>query len=215
MSVANDAPSPNHVLKRRDFLYVATATAAAMGGIAALVPLIDQMNPAADVLAAGGPITVDLSKVMLGQQVVFRWQEKPIFIVHRTPKMLHELTAPSLLARLRDPESQAFQQPAYADNWSRAINPNFLVVVGICTHLGCIPDFKPMPHDPSLGANWPGGYLCPCHGSRYDLAGRVFQGVPAPLNLPVPPYHFENASTMVLGANPKGSNYSLTSVLQL
>jgi ubiquinol-cytochrome c reductase iron-sulfur subunit len=134
-------------------------------------------------------------------------------VVRRTQAILQELKAPSLLGQLRDPNSEERQQPTYATNWSRALNPEFLVLVGICTHLGCIPTFTPAPG--SLSPTWPGGYLCHCHGSRYDLAGRVFKGVPAPLNLPVPPCSFSNGKTLVVGENPKGENFDLSSVEQM
>jgi ubiquinol-cytochrome c reductase iron-sulfur subunit len=141
------------------------------------------------------------------------WQSKPIFIVHRTPAILEELKARSLLAMLRDPNSDQVQQPPYARNWSRSIRPEYLVAVGICTHLGCIPTFTPKPGE--VGPHWPGGYLCHCHGSKYDLAGRVFQGVPAPFNLPVPPYHFGSDTSLVIGENPPGETFALSSVAQL
>jgi ubiquinol-cytochrome c reductase iron-sulfur subunit len=203
-------PAP---VKRRDFLYLATGAFGIVGSLFALWPLIDQMEPSSDVLAAGGPVSINLAPILPGQQILIIWQSKPIFIVHRTPAILKTLKSGSLLARLRDPNSEQLQQPPYAANWSRSIRPEYLVVVGICTHLGCIPTFTPKPG--SLSPSWPGGYLCHCHGSRYDLAGRVFQGVPAPLNLPVPPYHFANDTTLVIGENPKGSNYSLAAVQQL
>jgi ubiquinol-cytochrome c reductase iron-sulfur subunit len=200
-------------VKRRDFLYIATATLGGMGGLAALWPFIDQMEPGADVLSAGAPISVDLSSLQPGQQIVVVWRSRPIFVVRRTQAILQELKAPSLLGQLRDPNSEERQQPTYATNWSRALNPEFLVLVGICTHLGCIPTFTPAPG--SLSPTWPGGYLCHCHGSRYDLAGRVFKGVPAPLNLPVPPCSFSNGKTLVVGENPKGENFDLSSVEQM
>jgi ubiquinol-cytochrome c reductase iron-sulfur subunit len=137
----------------------------------------------------------------------------PIFIVHRTPAMLATLRLPSLLDLLRDPGSQEHQQAPYAANWSRSQKPEFLVLVGICTHLGCIPTFSPQAG--SLIAGAPGGWLCHCHGSKYDLAGRVFKGVPAPYNLPVPPYRFSDPTTLMLGENPPGSNFALSSVQQL
>jgi ubiquinol-cytochrome c reductase iron-sulfur subunit len=197
-------------VKRRDFLYIATGAFGAVGAVFALWPFIDQMEPSSDVLAAGGPISVDLAPILPGQQILIVWQSKPIFIVHRTSAILEKLKAKSLLSILRDPNSQQLQQPPYAANWSRSIRPEYLVVVGICTHLGCIPTFTPKPG--SLGPAWPGGYLCHCHGSRYDLAGRVFQGVPAPLNLPVPPYHFASDTTLIIGENPKGETFALSSV---
>lgn len=200
-------------VKRRDFLYVVTAAAAAAGLAFAAWPFIDQMEPGANKLAATGPITVDLSTVTAGQQILVRWQTHPIFIVHRTPQILAALKNKSLLAKLRDPESDHLQQPPYAKNWCRSLKPEYLVLVGTCTHLGCIPTFTPRPGE--LGPSWPGGYLCHCHGSRYDLAGRVFRGVPAPLNLPVPPYTFRSGTTLEIGSNPQGENYSISSVEQL
>jgi ubiquinol-cytochrome c reductase iron-sulfur subunit len=200
-------------VKRRDFLYVATAGAAGVGGLAAVWPFIDQMMPDAAVLSAGAPLPVNLSSLLPGQQIVVQWRSHPIFIVRRTPAILKELKNSALLRRLRDPQSQQLQQPVYAQNWSRSINPEFLIVVGICTHLGCIPTFTPNPG--SLGPSWPGGYLCHCHGSKYDLAGRVFEGVPAPFNLPVPPHSFADPHTLLIGQNPKGATFDLTSIEQI
>jgi ubiquinol-cytochrome c reductase iron-sulfur subunit len=200
-------------IKRRDFLYIATAAMGAVGGLAATWPFIDQMEPSLAVLAAGVPVSIDLSPIQPGQQIVVVWRSRPIFIVHRTPAVLDELKAKSLLNQLRDPNSEELQQPPYAANWSRSINPEFLVVIGICTHLGCIPTFAPDPG--SLAPAWPGGYLCHCHGSKYDLAGRVFKRVPAPYNLPVPPHTFANRKTLVIGENPKGETFDLSSIDQL
>ena len=195
---------------RRDFLYIATGAVAAVGAGLLVWPLVDQMQPSSDVLARGVPITVDISSLQPGAQVVVRWRSRPIFIVRRTHKSLDELKQPTLLQRLSDPQSVQRQQPKYAQNWSRSIKPEYLVLVGICTHLGCVPTFKPDMGE--LGPSWPGGYFCPCHGSKYDLAGRVFKGVPAPLNLPVPPYHFASDSSLVIGENPPGSTFSLSEV---
>ena len=203
----------NGEIRRRDFLYIATGTAAVIGGALALWPFVDQMEPSADVMAAAGPVTVDLSKIEPGQQIVVIWQTRPIFVVHRTAAILSRLTQKAELALLRDPGSEEPQQPSYAANWSRSLKPEWLVVVGICTHLGCIPTLTPSPGE--LGPSWPGGYLCHCHGSKYDLAGRVFKGVPAPFNLPVPPYHFAGNSQLVVGENPKGETFQLSSVKQL
>ena len=195
---------------RREFLFLATAATTAIGVASLAWPFIDQMNPSADVIAAGGPVTVDIAKVEPGQQIVVTWRGRPIFIVHRTPDALAALKSTSMLDRLRDPQSQALQQPPYAKNWSRSVKPEFAVLVGICTHLGCIPSFRP-----TVTADWPGGYLCQCHGSKYDLAGRVFRNVPAPYNLPVPPYRFETDATLVIGDNPQGSQFALEDVQQL
>jgi ubiquinol-cytochrome c reductase iron-sulfur subunit len=198
---------------RRDFLYIAAGALAGTGALVACWPFIDQMNPSAGALAAGAPMRVDLAPLAPGQQIIVRWRSMPIFIVHRTPAMLAALKQPSWLGLLRDPQAQEHQQPAYAQNWSRSEKPEYLVLVGICTHLGCIPTFS--PGTGSLAASVPGGWLCHCHGSKYDLAGRVFKGVPAPFNLPVPPYHFTGPTTLMLGENPQGVSFDLSSVEQL
>lgn len=200
-------------LNRRDFLHIATGAFAATGAIFAAWPFIDQMNPSADVIAAAAPVSVDLSAIAAGQQISVLWRGHPMFIVSRTPAALERLKSPALLARLRDPESKTRQQPAYAANWARALKPEYLVLIGVCTHLGCIPEFK--PDTGSLAPDWPGGYFCPCHGSKYDLAGRVFKAVPAPLNLPVPPYRFASDKTLVIGENPPGEHFALSDISQL
>ena len=173
------------------------------------------MNPDAAILAAGGPVDLDLSKITSGQQVVVRWRDRPVFVINRTTALLQALKSKALLEELADPQSNEHQQPLYAKNWHRSIKPEFGVLVGICTHLGCIPNFFPQPNVSSPAANWPGGYFCPCHGSKYDLAGRVFKGVPAPYNLPVPPYHFVNDITIRVGENPKGANFDFASIRQI
>lgn len=200
-------------VQRRDFLYVATGAVAGMGVLFALWPFIDQMEPGADVISAGAPVTVDLSSLQPGQQITVLWRSHPIFVVRRTSKILNGLKSDALLKRLRDPLSEENQQPQYATNWCRALNPEYLVVVGICTHLGCIPTFMPNPG--SVDANWPGGYLCHCHGSQYDLAGRVFRNVPAPYNLPVPPYSFSRSHILSIGENPRGLEFDLSSITQI
>jgi len=216
MSDASSFPTPPSVEPtRRDFLYVATAAAGTIGAAATLIPLVDQMNPDASTLAAGGPVDLDLSSVRPGQQVVVRWRERPIFVVNRTAQMLETLQNPQLLAGLADPQSSERQQPPYAVNWHRSVKPEFSVLVGICTHLGCIPLFEPSPNATQPATDWLGGYFCPCHGSRYDLAGRVFRGVPAPYNLPVPPYRFLNDTTIRVGENPLDVNFDFSSVEQI
>jgi len=200
---------------RRDFLYIATGTVAAVGAVATLVPMVSQMNPDASTLAAGGPVDLDISKIEPGQQVVVRWRERPVFVFHRTPETLKTLQDPKLIAVLSDPNSQQVQQAPYATNWHRSIKPEFGILVGICTHLGCIPLFYPQPNATTPVADWPGGYFCPCHGSKYDPAGRVFSGVPAPYNLPVPPYTFVSNITIRIGENPSGSNWDFGSIRQL
>jgi ubiquinol-cytochrome c reductase iron-sulfur subunit len=200
---------------RRDFLYVATGAAALVGTLAALFPMIDQMEPDASTLAAGGPVDFDLSKLQSGQQAVVRWRSRPVFIVNRSPAALKTLQDPKLLANLSDASSSALQQPPYAENWHRSIKPEYSVLVGICTHLGCIPMFYPDPSDSLPAANWLGGYFCPCHGSKYDLAGRVFNGVPAPYNLPVPPYRLVNDTTIRIGENPTDVVWDFDSIVQI
>jgi ubiquinol-cytochrome c reductase iron-sulfur subunit len=200
---------------RRDFLYIATATVGAVGAAAALVPLIDQMNPDASTLAAGGPVDVDVSKIAEGSQIMVRWRERPIWIYHRSQQALKTLQSTQDIALLSDPNSEQQQQPPYATNWHRSIKPEYGVLVGICTHLGCIPLFFPDASATQPVANWPGGYFCPCHGSKYDGAGRVFSGVPAPYNLPVPPYRFVNNTTIRIGENPQDSAWNFDAIRQL
>jgi len=200
---------------RRDFLYIATGTVAAVGAAAVLVPLIAQMNPDASALAAGGPVDLDVSKIEAGQQVVVRWRERPIFVFRRTPETLKTLEDPKLLSQLSDPSSQQMQQPPYATNATRSLKPEYGVLVGICTHLGCIPMFYPSPSATVPVTNWLGGYFCPCHGSKYDPAGRVYSGVPAPYNLPVPPYNFVSDTTLRIGENPGGVTWDFGSIRQL
>ncbi len=200
---------------RRDMLYLSTAAVCGVGAAATLIPLISQMNPDAAAVAAGAPIDVDLSKVAPGAQLTVKWRDNPVFIVNRTPALLKTLDDKAVVGDLSDPDSTATQQPAYARNWHRSIRPEIGVYVGICTHLGCIPQFEPRPSATTPAPNWPGGYFCPCHGSKYDLAGRVFRGVPAPYNLPVPPCRFLDDTHLRVGENPAGSTFDLDSIQQL
>jgi len=200
---------------RRDFLTLLALSGAAVGVGAIAWPFIDSMQPAADTLAAGEPLDVDISKIAPGQQIVVVWRGKPILLVRRTPEALKTLQDPKLLGVLADANSKVLQQPAYAENWHRSVNPEIAVLVGICTHLGCIPVFYPNPSATDPQPNWPGGYLCPCHGSKYDLAGRVYSGVPAPYNLPVPPYRVVNDKTVRIGENPTGADFDLNSIVQI
>ncbi|MGH7246483.1 MAG: ubiquinol-cytochrome c reductase iron-sulfur subunit [Pseudomonadota bacterium] len=219
--MANHAPATATGLpegeepSRRDFLYIATGTVATVGVIATLVPIFDQMNPDASTLAAGGPVDIDVSKIEKGSQILVRWRERPIFVFHRSPQNLKMLQSSQDLSLLSDPNSKVMQQPPYATNWHRSIKPEFGILVGICTHLGCIPLFYPAPSANTPVANWPGGYFCPCHGSKYDAAGRVFAGVPAPYNLPVPPYRFINDTTIRVGENSGNSAWDFSSIAQL
>ena len=188
---------------RRRFLTATTAVVGGVGIIAAAVPFIKTWQPSARAKSAGAPVLADISKIEAGQKVTIGWRSLPVFVVNRTPAQLAVL--PEEDSQLRDPHSDEIsQQPAYAKNETRSIKPEWLVMIGICTHLGCVPDFfgeiKPEPFDP----HWKGGFFCPCHKSRYDIAGRVFQGVPAPLNMVIPPYHFVNDTLIQIGVDPKG-----------
>ncbi len=200
---------------RRDMLYLVTGSVAAVGAALSVWPFIDQMNPDARTIAAAGPVDIDVSQIQEGQRMVTLWAQRPVFVVHRPKSALDTLRDPKLLAQLRDPDSDNWQQPEYAKNWSRSIKPEFLVLVGICTHLGCVPLFDPQPDPTNPAPDWLGGFFCPCHGSKYDLAGRVFQGVPAPYNLPVPPYHFPDDKTLRVGQNPPGQTWDFNSIMQV
>ncbi len=212
---AATAPHGDDGMPRRDFLTLVALAGAGVGTAAICWPFIDSMQPAADTLAAGEPIDVDVSKIAAGQQIVVVWRGKPILLVRRTPDALKTLQDPKLLGILSDPDSKVLQQPDYAENWHRSVNPEYAVLVGICTHLGCVPVFYPNKSATDPQPNWPGGYLCPCHGSKYDLAGRVYSGVPAPYNLPVPPYKMVNDKIVRIGENPAGSTFDLNSIVQI
>jgi ubiquinol-cytochrome c reductase iron-sulfur subunit len=188
---------------RRHFLTVATAVTGGVGAIATAVPFVLSFKPSARAQALGAPVEVDISKIELGALLKVEWRGRLIYILHRSPEMLAELKKDAEL--LRDPTSQDSTQPSYAQNEHRSIRPEFLVMEGVCTHLGCAPAprFEVAPVD--LGPAWPGGFYCPCHGSKFDLAGRVFTGVPAPLNLAVPPYRFVNDSTIQIGSDTENS----------
>jgi ubiquinol-cytochrome c reductase iron-sulfur subunit len=181
---------------RRKALTTGTALVGGIGAATAIWPFLSSMKPSASALAAGAPVEVDLSKMEPGQQIQEIWRRKPVWIIRRTPEMLETLTA--LTDKLRDPNSEEVsQQPAFAQNEIRSINEEFLVLIGICTHLGCSPEFKPDPGE--INASWLGGFYCACHGSRFDLAGRVYKNVPANKNLEVPPYHFNSENRILIG----------------
>jgi ubiquinol-cytochrome c reductase iron-sulfur subunit len=146
---------------------------------------------------------------------VVLWRSRPVFVVNRPPDAIKGLVGDAHRNLLRDPDSEVHQQPPYAQNYYRSAKPEYLVLVGICTHLGCIPKFFPDPSPSDPAANWLGGYFCPCHGSKYDLAGRVFKSVPAPYNLPVPPYRFVDDKTLRVGENPPGVNWDFGEILQI
>ena len=189
---------------RRRFLTATTAVVGAVGAGFAAVPFIKSWSPSARARFAGAPVTQDIAALAEGAQLVLNWRGQPIFIARRSPKMLEIMK--SLEGMLADPASaNAEQQPGYAQNATRSIKPDVSVLVGVCTHLGCAPEFLPEVKAEPFDPNWKGGYFCPCHKSRYDLAGRVYKGQPAPANLPVPPYYFENDNTVVIGVDPKGA----------
>lgn len=187
--------------KRR--LLIAATTAA--GGVAAAgagAPFVLSLMPSERAKAAGAPVEVDLSGVAPGTMISVEWQGKPVWIVHRTPEMLDMLAKHD--ADIADPASEVPQQPEYCKNPTRSIKPEFLVVLGICTHLGCSPTFRPEVAPADLGPAWPGGWFCPCHGSRFDLAARVFKGVPAPTNLIIPPHKYLSDTRLLIGDDSKG-----------
>jgi ubiquinol-cytochrome c reductase iron-sulfur subunit len=183
---------------RRKFLTLATGAGAAIGVVFAAVPFVESWNPSERARALGAPVEVDLSKMEIGQLITSMWRQQVIYIVRR-PKALVEALSKND-ANLKDPKSAESDQPAYARNEMRSRTAEFLVMIGYCTHLGCLPKAFFDPGDPVLGADWPGGFRCPCHGSRYDMAGRVFDGSPAPTNLVVPPYSYRDPTTLVIGS---------------
>ncbi len=182
---------------RRRFLTAATSVVGAVGMGFVLVPFISSMQPSAKARAAGAPVRADISKLEPGQMIRVKWRGKPVWLVRRTEKMLEVL--PTLDTTLRDPESLESIQPPYAQNEFRSIKPELLVTVGICTHLGCSPTYRPDAGAADLGADWEGGFFCPCHGSKFDLAGRVYKGVPAPTNLVIPPHSYLSETELLIG----------------
>lgn len=186
---------------RRHFLLVATTVTGLAGVGATAVPFIASWKPSARAQALGAPVEQDISKLEPGAVLKVNWRGQAIYIVRRSPEMLASLSAPEVVGRLRDPNSEESEQPEYTKNETRSLKPEYLVLVGVCTHLGCAPIERFQPQDAELGADWPGGFYCPCHGSRFDMAGRVFKDVPAPTNLRVPPYRFINESVVQIGVD--------------
>jgi ubiquinol-cytochrome c reductase iron-sulfur subunit len=184
-------------LEKRQFLTVATAAVGAVGAATAAVPFVGSMLPSERAKAAGAPEEVDISDIAPGEIKTVEWRGQPVWIISRTDKMTAEL--PKHNSQLSDPMCDVTsQQPVYCQNADRSIKPNIGVIVGICTHLGCSPTAKLQP-DGDMGANWTGGFYCPCHGSKFDLAGRVFKGSPAPTNLVVPPHSYADDNTLIIG----------------
>ena len=184
---------------RRRFLVAATSVVGAAGAAGAAVPFVGSWFPSAKAKAAGAPVKVNISKIEPGQQMIAEWRGQPVFIVRRTEEILKNLD--KVAANVADPESKASVQPTYVDPKLRSIQPEILILVGLCTHLGCSPSYRPEVAPADLGAEWVGGYFCPCHGSKYDLAGRVYKSQPAPLNLPVPPHSYESDAVIVVGVD--------------
>jgi ubiquinol-cytochrome c reductase iron-sulfur subunit len=187
-------------LKKRRTLTLATSAVGGIGSLFVIYPFLAAWNPSEKAKAAGAPVEADISKLEPGQLMTVKWRGKPVWIVHRTEQNLKDL--PTNDGRLLDPEStDTGQQPDYCKNPTRSVKPEYLVAIGICTHLGCSPTYRPDVAPDDLGPEWKGGFYCPCHGSRFDLAARVFSGVPAPKNLEIPPYQYLSDTTILVGAD--------------
>ena len=193
------------VNKTRRNLVVATSVAGGVAGVAAAVPFVASMLPSERARAAGAPVETDISRLAPGELAVIEWRGKPVWIIRRTKEMIESLKA--VTPRLTDPGSKSSDQPKYAENEHRSAKPELMVMEGVCTHLGCSPQLKSAEAKAEMGADWVGGFYCPCHGSKFDYAGRVFRGAPAPTNLRVPPYTFASDNTLVIGedAETKGA----------
>ena len=188
---------------KRRFLTNATTVVGGIGAIAVAIPFISSLSPSAKAQAAGAPVAVDISKLATGQMITVEWRGKPVWVLRRSEETL--ATLPTLVSELRDPDSDnTDQQPDYCKNPGRSLRDDILVVVGICTHLGCSPTHRPELAPEDLGPDWKGGFFCPCHGSTFDLAGRVYSGVPAPTNLVVPPYHYLSENQLLIGEDSQG-----------
>jgi ubiquinol-cytochrome c reductase iron-sulfur subunit len=183
--------------KTRRTLVVATSVVGGAAGVGAAVPFVASMWPSERARAAGAPVEIDISKLAPGEMAVFEWRGKPVWVIRRTKEMLESLKTQA--TRLTDPGSRSSEQPKYAENEHRSAKPDVMVMEGVCTHLGCSPQLKTTEAKGEMGADWAGGFYCPCHGSKFDYAGRVFRGAPAPTNLKVPPYTFLSDSTLLIG----------------
>lgn len=191
-------------LGRRRFLTASTAVVGAVGAGFVAVPFIKSWLPSTRAKLAGAPVTADIAGLAEGQRLVVEWRGQPVWIVRRSQAILQAL--PTLNDQLRDPMSQNVdQQPQYIEGVTRSLKPEVSVLVGLCTHLGCAPEMKAEIRPEPFDAGWKGGYFCPCHKSKFDMAGRVYQGVPAPTNLLVPPHHYEGDTTLVIGVDPQGA----------
>lgn len=189
---------------RRRFLIAATSAVGVAGAVAIAVPFLGSWNPSAKAKAAGAPVKADISKIDPGAMIVVEWRGKPVYVVSRTQDQLDRLS--SMDGFLKDPQSQDAIQPAYISGTGRSVRPELLVIEGLCTHLGCAPKFRPEVGAADLGGDrWAGGFFCPCHGSRFDLAGRVYSGVPADTNLVIPPHSFEGDNILVIGVDAEAA----------
>ncbi|MCH8163367.1 MAG: ubiquinol-cytochrome c reductase iron-sulfur subunit [Proteobacteria bacterium] len=195
--------------KRRHFLTAAATIVGGAGVLATAIPFVSTLSPSAKTKAVGGPIEVDISGLKLGERMVEKWRGKPVWILRRSEESLADLSGMTDI--LRDPESEVEQQPEYAKNEYRSVNPEYLVVIGLCTHLGCSPNYLARNEANDFGADWKGGFFCPCHGSKFDLAGRVYKGVPAPANLVVPKYQFISKSKILIGDDSVGNGTGASS----
>ena len=189
--------------KRRFLTTAASVVVGGAGAVAVAVPFVSSMLPSAKARAAGAPVNIDISKLVVGQQMTVEWRGKPVWIIRRSTQTIENLA--SLDSLLADPGSNvASQQPEYCKNDTRSIRDEIIVLVGVCTHLGCSPTYRPEMAPEDLGPEWKGGFYCPCHGSRFDLADRVYAGVPAPTNLVVPPYYFQDDNRIIVGESAQG-----------
>ncbi len=189
--------------RARRNLIVATSVVGGAASVGAAVPFVVSMWPSERAKAAGAPVEVEIARMEPGELKIVEWRGKPVWVVRRTKEMLDSLKV--VASRLTDPESSSSEQPDYAKNEHRARKSEFMVMEGVCTHLGCSPQMKSAEAKAEMGADWTGGFYCPCHGSKFDYAGRVFKGAPAPLNLPVPPYVFLSETTIRIGDDKKGA----------
>ena len=187
----------NKSLNRRNFLANLTKVMGGIGGIFAVIPFLSTMSPSEKAKSAGAPIEIDVSGLKPGAFKVVEWRGKPVWVVRRTAEMINNTQEDNDI--LTDPKSLEEHQPKYTQNKFRSLNPEYLVLLGVCTHLGCSPLYKPNSKTAELGLDWKGGFLCPCHGSKFDLSGRVHRGMPAPYNLEVPPYYFVSESRIIVG----------------
>ncbi len=194
---------PKKMSNTRRNLIVATSVVGGAASVGAAVPFVASMWPSERAKAAGAPVETEIAGMQPGELRVLEWRGKPVWVLRRTDEMLASLK--TVTDQLQDPDSEASTQPDYAKNEYRSAKPEFMIMEGVCTHLGCSPQLKTADAKAEMGADWPGGFYCPCHGSKFDYAGRVFKGAPAPTNLVVPPYSFTSEVALVIGEEKKGA----------